>query len=367
MVKQFQKLGSTSPFTFRQKFNFKNITTTPLDIAGSRAASAAALIDMVQDWKALFDIELGALHGPGSVTDLLHEFGFGGKPGNVIGRQTPPDQGFTHPGMADAEIDRINAGLPTRRHHRSTAGLGVPSFDDIQSGLAMDSPRPVPGQSSSSVSAGGKWHSSLMTDGSRVTTGEGWRGGAYHVFNSTESATGESTTTTVITTTDGRTATFTYSTGGTTNPHGTATGDPQVIAQEQARVDAGGGDEFDEAPPTTSPQPAPMPEPAPEPDEEPPGSITIDVDPGAPSASPWGYFNPFTGQYWGPYRKLNPNQVNPGPERSEPAGPSLRLDPKILVVNPNPDAMTSHGPPILTDPTNLSTGPGARPPRPKNK
>lgn len=356
------------------------LDTKPLDHPAARAAAAAQVAELAGVWERL-GFELGALQG-GAVKDLLDEFGLDSRENRTIGQLPGPTEGMQNPG----ETDGFNTGLPRNQRHRSTAGLGVPSFKDIYAGLpgyggGRSTATPVPGQSSTIVEPGGKWYTSLLTDGTRVSGGEGWRGGAYHMFTTTERADGATKTTTVIVTSDGRTATFTDVYGGSQNPNTTATGDPAVIAQEQDRRASGEGDDFDDVPPRQpqpqpeeepesegSPQPQPIPPSEPYPRDDTGGPITINVDPDSPynGGNVWGYYNPFTGQYWGPERKLNANQVNPGRgETGTPVGGSqLRMDPKDLVINPNPDALRASPQLRLRTPRDGHIGPTPRPPEP---
>lgn len=340
--------------------NLKNakpkFSSAPLEGHAARAAAAAKAADIARLWNSL-DLELGALQG-GAVADLLTDFGLRPEPGRALGRGPAPNEGFADPGLGGPEDARLNAGLPRNQRHRSTAGLGAPNPKEAMGGSAAYGATPVPGQSSAIIGPGGKAYSTLMSDGTRVTVGEGWRGGNYHIFSGVENSRGESTTTTVVIAPDGRSAIFVDNAApeGSNAPNSTsATGDPEVIRSEQERRDSGDGDEFDDAPPEET---RPAEEPTP-----PPRTMDISVDPDAPGNSPWGYYNPFTGQYWGPYKKLNANQVNPGRDTNIPlTGPQLKIDPRAPVINPNPEAL--QGKPELRDPRRNSPN-QVDPPRPQ--
>jgi hypothetical protein len=257
-------------------------TVEPMEQQAARAMAAAKLMDMVREWRIL-GIELGALHGDGAVADLLRDFGLGAGPrqGHAVSHDLPPPAG--KPLVSLDRLDYPKVGPPQKWPKPS---IFKPNGNDYKmASTVLDSaaaaPQLAPLKTNCAMNGGARWQTSIMPDGSSVSTGEGWRNGTYQIFTSHKDTAAETKTITVIVTPSGQAALFT-DIFDNNNIQTTAIGDQEVIDTEQNRRQSSDPNEFDKTPPTGGKQT--------------PGDYE-DWDLSSPA---WAHFNPYTGDYWGP-------------------------------------------------------------------
>lgn len=282
-------------------------TIEELGAAAAREAAAGQLARMAAEFKEAGIDLLALLDGTEAVDVLKQGLGLGNpsKDGRgAIGQQPPEGKSgeqFENP-LGDLGVD-----LP--RNERRGPRIGMPTFDDIQDGLTSQGgtePGAPPTASGGTISENGHSSYTDYSDGSSVHKEVWTTPDSSHVATTTRDAAGNEKSVEVIVTGDhSAVITDTRDAAGHTTSH--AAGDLDVIYNEfDRRLRAGGG------------------------------GLTRSVDPDAPTGG--SYYHPLTGQYWGPPRRRDVNQVNPGREQGTtgPAGPRLSLDPDILVTNPNP-------------------------------
>jgi len=285
--------------------------------------------------------------GPGPMTDLLQNYGLGGSRTGAreVGRFPNPAAG-SGSGLSSGLPGNLDPGLPSNPKGPLDNLLRSPDPRQAMSGAAskggtQPTATVVPGTHRSypaEPGATGRADSVLLTDGTTVIVGVETRSdGTVVTHTATIDAEGNRKSTDLVVTRDGRAAVITSretATGESQSTH--AQGDADVIAAERERRR-----------------------------EQEDTARTQDPDSGSVNG-PWGYYNPFTGQYWGPRRTSSPNQINPGPADAAitaPTGPRLQIDPNSPVINPSPEASPGIGQPKLRRPEDAGPQtPGGRPP-----